>query len=190
MSTYSYLASSGFLSAIAAIYGYSYLSSTTTAAATASLSSGATTAAAYSAATSSASVSTAAAAIDVRRINAALYCAYLAAATNGSTAGSALCLAPTSPPPPPSAPSTMDYTWLAPLVLCSLFGILLFALAAVYVAKLRQAEGLQGRPGGVHMSTSAPAWSGLALKQQSLRDAGDAKLKALGAGRAAPLTFI
>ena len=171
-----------FLSAISTIYDYSYLSSTTIAAATASLSSGTTTAAAYSAVTSSAAVSTLVAAIDVRLINAALYCTYLTAATNSSNITAAnrystLCSAPTSPPPPASPPPA-DYTWLAPLIICSVFGILLFALAAVYVARRRKAEEdrriadakLAGPGPGVAASAAAPAWSGLALQQLALRD--------------------
>ena len=166
---------SSFLSAISTIYDYSYLSSTTLAVATASLSSGTTTSAAYAAATSAAAVSTAVAAIDVRQINSALYCTYLASATNSSNITTAngygtLCLAPTSPPPPASPPPT-DYTWLAPLIICSVFGILLFGLVAVYVAKWRKAEEdriivdakLAGLgPGSA--SAAAPSWSGLALQ--------------------------
>ena len=171
---------SSFLSAISTIYDYSYLSSTTLAAATASLASGATTAAAYSAATSPAAVSASVAAVDVRLINAALYCTYLNAATNSSNITAAnqystLCLAPASPPPPPASLPPMDYTWLAPLIICSIFGILLFALAAAYVAKRRLAE---ARPrdryqqpvvDGVHVTVeqvASPVWSGLALTQQ------------------------
>ena len=110
------LSGSSFLAAVSAVYNYAYLSSTTVAAATASLSSGATTAAAYSAATSPAAVSTSVAAIDVRRINAALYCAYLASATNSSniTASNgygSLCLAPA--PTPASADVVQDFSWIA-----------------------------------------------------------------------------
>ena len=129
--------SSSFLSAISALYNYAYLSSTTTAAATASLAAGTTTAAAYSSATSSAAVSAATAAIAASPASAALACALLAAAANGSSNAAAasqyrtLCLA--SPPPPPSA--AVDYTWLAPLVVCTVAGIIITSVTTVFVVR-------------------------------------------------------
>ena len=177
---------SSFLSAISTVYDYSYLSSTTLAVATASLVAGTTSAAAYSAATSPAAVSTSVAAVDVKLINSALYCAYLIAATNSSNITAAngystLCLAPTSPPPPASLPPT-DYTWLAPLIVCSLIGILLFAIAAAYVAKWRRAEEPRDQQ-PVAGASASPVWSGMALKQlqYSMKDVGDAKLSKGGA---------
>ena len=133
---------SSFLSALTAVFNYAYLSSTTTAAATASLASGATTAAAYSAGTSAASLSTAVAAIASSTTNTALTCALLAAAANTSSdataAGqySALCLAKASgsPPPPPSA-ATADYTWLAPLIVCTVAGIVIISAVTVFVVR-------------------------------------------------------
>ena len=147
---------SSFLSAISAIYNYAYLSSTTTAAATASLATGTTSAAAYSAATSSAAVSSAAAAIAASPASKALLCALLAA--NATDATSA-CLASASAPPSPSAQAAADYTWLAPLIVCSLAGILLLALAAAFVVKRFRAEAGQEADPGV-------PWSGLALRQK------------------------
>ena len=102
---------SSFLSAITTIYDYAYLSSTTTADATASLAAGNITSAAYSAATSSAAVSIGVAAIDVKQISPALYCTLLLVVSNSSTDAavaslySTLCLVPPAPPPRPPSPS-------------------------------------------------------------------------------------
>ena len=161
--------SSSFLSAITAIYNYAYLSSTTTAAATASLAAGSTTAASYSAATSSAAVSTAAAAIASSPASAALVCALLQAATNSSSAAASsqyrtLCLAASSPQPSPA--QATDYTWLAPLIVCTLAGVLLFALAATFVIKWFHAEANLSRRGNPAADATTAA-TAVALAQES-----------------------
>ena len=71
-------------------------------------------------------MATSVAAVDVRQVNAALYCAYLAAAANsssGSVSGNvtSLCAA-AAPSPPPSAASSPDYAFLLPVILCTVIG--------------------------------------------------------------------
>ena len=171
--------SSSFLSAISAIYNYAYLSSTTTAAATASLAAGSTTAAAYSAATSPASVANATAAIAASPTSAALVCALLAAAARSDSDAAAasqyrtLCLGQAS-----SAPSVAsDYTWLAPLIVCTVAGIIIIAIVVVCVARRFRADVGTSRPGLSGVDAAALAaplpgpepqpdkpWSGVALR--------------------------
>ena len=104
---------SSFLNAITVIFDYAYLSSTNITAATASLVAGNVAAADYSAATSSAAVVAAAAAIDVRRINAALYCSFLAAAVANSSEATATSLYSSLCLPAPTFSSLAGVAFLA-----------------------------------------------------------------------------
>ena len=122
--------SAAFQSAINSLNGVSYVSSTSLLASVNSLASGQTTLAAFSAATSATALATLISNTDIKTINSALYCSYLISA--GSTDGT-LCSST-------SSSGTSDLTWIYPLVICTVVGLILLVLATVYLIRYRLAE--------------------------------------------------
>ena len=159
-----------FLSALNNIYGFSYLSSTSTATATTLLATGAISAAAYSTASTASSVASAVATINVGLLNAALYCTYLAAATNNSAitstrSYSTQCVTstPSLGQAPAAQPPSSDYTWVAPLVVCSVFAVACCVCCVVWVARRYRREKEEHEKERVTVVNETP-WTGVALR--------------------------
>ena len=125
--------SAAFQSAINSLNSVSYVSSTTLLASVNSLASGQTTLAAFSAATSATAIATLISNTDIKTINSALYCSYLISA--GST-DSTLCASSSTS----SSSEPVSLTWIYPLVICTVVGLILLVLAAVYLIRYRLAE--------------------------------------------------
>ena len=123
--------SAAFLSAINSLNGVAYVSSTSLLASVNALASGNMTLAAFSTATSATALATLISSTDIRKINSALYCSYLASA--GSVDGTVCASTPSSPEP-------VNLTWIYPLVICTVVGLILLVLATMCIIRRRQAE--------------------------------------------------
>ena len=135
--------STAFLNTIASLNGISYVSSTSLLASVNALASGSMSLAAFSTATAATALSTLISNTDITSINAALYCSYLASATNnGGVSASrnynSLCLA-LSPSPPPSPPVD-DLKWIIPLIVVTVVGLSLIAVVVAILVRRRHAE--------------------------------------------------
>ena len=136
--------STSFLNAISALNGISYVSSTSLLASVNALADGTLSLASFSTATSTAALSAVVANTDIRSINAALYCSYLASATNDGGVSTSrnydtLCLVQ-SPSPPPPSPPVDDLLWIIPLIVVTVVGLGFLTLLALFLVRRRRAE--------------------------------------------------
>ena len=143
--------SAAFLSAIDSLNGVAYVSSTSLLASVNALASGQMVLAAFSAATSATALATLISNTDIRMINSALYCSYL---TSAGSVGGTLCASTSTPSSSSREPDSL--TWIYPLVICTVVGLILLVLFIMWLIRRRRSE-LHSEPTALMVFENGPS---------------------------------